>query len=198
MPQRHKRMERHISTVAAIVACAVALLLPGIYLMVGYKSQHAILMTEAEMNAQLVTDLINTNPDLWEVQILRLETLLGRRPKDRHPEWRAVHNLKGEMVAEVRDAIDSPLISESVDVRDSGRTVGHLQIARSMRPLIIETAVLALLSIALGIAAFVALKVLPLRALRTALDSLLEEQKRSAAVRGEKEVAEASARAKAQ
>src|SRR5436309_916369 len=56
----------------------------------------------------------------------------------------------------------------------------------------------AVLAIALSSGAFVALKVLPLRALKTALDSLLEEQKRSAAVLGEKEVAEASARAKAQ
>ena len=57
---------------------------------------------------------------------------------------------------------------------------------------------LALLAIALAIGAYVALKVLPLRALKQALDSLLEEQKRSAAVLGEKEVAEASGRAKAQ
>ena len=195
---RNIRMERHISTVAAIVAVAVALLLPGIYLMVGYKSQHAILVTEAEINGQLVTDLVNANPDLWEVNILRLETLLGRRPKDRHPELRAVYNLKGEMVAEVRDELDSPLISEFIDIKDSGRTVGTLQLARSVRPLLIETALLALLAIALAIGAFVALKVLPLRALKKALDSLLEEQKRSAAVLGEKEVAEASGRAKAQ
>src|SRR5437867_11178261 len=184
---RNSRMERHISTVAAIVACAVAVLLPGIYLMVGYKSQQAILVTEAEMNAQLVTDLINANPDLWEVQIHRLETLLARRPKDRHPELRAVYNLKGEMVAEIRDELDAPLIAEFSDIRDSGRTVGTLQLARSARPLIISKALLALLAIALASGAFVALKVLPLRALKTVLDSLLEEQLREAAVLCEKE-----------
>src|SRR3954469_6049589 len=124
MPMRNRKVERHISTIAALVAIAVALLLPSMYLMVGYKSQHAILVTEAEMNAQLVTDLINTNPDWWEVQILRLETLLGRRPKDRHPEWREVYNLKGEMVAQTRDDLSEPLVSEFVDVKDSGRTVG--------------------------------------------------------------------------
>ena len=52
---------------------------------------------------------------------------------------------------------------------DSGREVAQLQIQRSLRPLLVSTGVFALLGLALGVAVFVSLRILPLRALRRAL-----------------------------
>jgi len=191
-------MNGKVTAIAAIVACAVALLLPGIYFTIAYQSQRAILDTEAQINAHLVTQIVNANPELWDVQKQRLENLLAMRPRDGHPELRTIYDLKGRMVAASRDRLNAPLILASADVHDAGTAVGRIEIGRSMRPLIINTALIALFALALAVAAYLALKLIPLKALHEALDSLLQEKERGAAMQRGKEAAEAATQAKAQ
>ena len=73
-------MDRLLTLLAALVAGCVLLLLPGIAAFTGYQSTSSILDTEAEINARLVSQLVNVNPELWKVETLRLEELLRRRP----------------------------------------------------------------------------------------------------------------------
>ena len=96
-------MKRWLAIVAAVAACVIALLPPSLFFVFGYQSQRAILTTEAEINARSATQLVNANPELWQTETARLETLLGQRPRDREMEWRAIHDAKGALVAEVRD-----------------------------------------------------------------------------------------------
>lgn len=74
-------MERMLTLIALAVALSVALLLPGLTFYVGYQSQRSILITEVEINARLVSRLINDNPELWRVVVLRMEELLKKRPR---------------------------------------------------------------------------------------------------------------------
>jgi two-component system, sensor histidine kinase and response regulator len=191
-------MDSKVTAIAAIVACAVALLLPGIYFTIAYQSQRAILDTEAQINAHLVTQIVNANPELWDVQKQRLEHLLAMRPRDGHPELRTIYDLNGRMVAASRDRLNPPLVLASSDVHDAGTAVGRIEIARSMRPLILNTALIALFALALAVGAYLALKLIPLKALHEALDSLLQEKERGAAMQREKEAAQAATQAKAQ
>ena len=91
-------MERTLGWIATIVALAVALLLPGVYFVVAYQSQDAILKTEAEINSRLVTLVINSNPELWEFEKVRLEALLARRPSDGQNEARSIKNLPRQVL----------------------------------------------------------------------------------------------------
>jgi len=191
-------MERKLSWLAAIIACAVALLLPSIYFVSAYQSQQAVLATEAEINSHLVSQLINANPEFWELEKHRLETLLGRRPANRLPELRAIYNRTGEQVAEVRDALAPPLVRKHFPIFDAGTPVGTLEIARSLRPILINSALLSLLALALAVGAYLAVKVLPLRAMQKAVTELVGERERGAALQREKDVAEAARRVKAQ
>lgn len=168
-------MERLLTRIALAVALCVTLLLPGVTFYVGYYSQRSILVTEAEINARLVSRLINENPELWRMVVLRLEELLKRRPRDGTPEARRVFDDQGLLVAESVTPLDGPLMDAVMPVHDAGHPVGHLQVQRSMRSLLLRTAAVGLLGLLLGAAVFITLTTLPLRALRRASASLERE-----------------------
>ncbi|MEO5698444.1 MAG: EAL domain-containing protein [Burkholderiaceae bacterium] len=168
-------MKRLLTLVAALVAGCVALLLPSVAWYAGHGSVNSILHTESEINSRLVSQLINANPELWRVETLRLEELLRRRPGDATPERRAVLDLQGKVVSAVDDDLATPLIETRHDVHDAGEVVGVIRIQRSLRPLLVSTGWFAGLGLLLGSAMFVALKLLPLRALQRSQDRLLHE-----------------------
>jgi hypothetical protein len=107
-------MESLLALIAAAVALCVALLLPGVGYLVSDSSEHSILSVEAQINARLVSALINANPELWEAETQRLEELLRRRPSDEAPEARKVFNTAGVLVAESSDALAWPLHGHDV------------------------------------------------------------------------------------
>ena len=189
---RAKHVESKIRRVAAMVACAIALVLPATYFTAGINAQRASLATEAQFTAELISQFINTNPELWEVDEFRLQSLLARRPLEGNLERRAIFSSTHQLVAEVRDELPQPVISRRIDVHDAGKPVGTLLIARSLRPLVIETSLVAACGLLLAFAVFLVLKVMPLRALRRTVDTLLEEQARSSALQREKEAVEAA------
>ncbi len=161
--------------IAALVAGCVMLLLPGLAAYAGYRSTSSILSTEAEINARLVSQLVNVNPELWQVETLRLEELLRRRPGDRTAESRSVLDLQDRVISQVEDELASPRIETRAPVHDAGEVVGTIRIERSLRPLIAQIAWFALLGSVLAGAIFAALRVLPLRTLRRTQDRLLHE-----------------------
>jgi two-component system, sensor histidine kinase and response regulator len=191
-------MKQRIRLLAAAVAAAIALCLPALYYFVGLASQKVIIETEIEINARIVSQLISAHPDRWQDQIHRLEAILERRPKSGVGEHRAVHDIRGALVAESSDALPAPLLAHSAPLHDSGRTVGTIHISRSLRPLILRTAAVGLAGLVLGIAIYLVLKTLPLRALDRAVESLVQAQQRSAAMEREKQAAEAASQLKAQ
>jgi len=191
-------MKRKLGIVAAAVACVVALLPPALFYLFGHASQRAILVTEAEINARALTRIINANPELWHLETPRLETVLGQRARDRHNELRVIHDASGHVVAEVADALGRPVMSESAQLYDAGTPVASLTIGRSLQPLLIQTALVAALSILMAAAAYAVLKIYPIRAVEKALHSLLQERERAAAMEREKKAAEAATEAKAQ
>ncbi len=196
--QVDRDMERTLGQVAAIVAVAVTIAGPTAYFALGYQHQSATIGTEAHINGEIVTQLVNNNPELWQFEHDRLFHLLDRRAVDRTPEVRRVTDPNGQELIASRDDLRSPFLSERAPVLDAGRQVATIEITRSLRPLILETALAALLAALLGLVVFASLKLLPIRALRQALRALVEERERSAAIQRSKEVAEAATRAKSQ
>ena len=172
-------MERKLSIAAACIAAIIAIFMPAGFFAVGYQSEGMVLRNEAHINARLASSIINANPQLWEYEQHRLENLLANRPGDGTGEARTVRNLKGVVVAENRDALEWPLLEKSADIHDSGRKVGSLVVTRSLRLLIEGTAAVALLAVLLAAAVFFSLRVLPLRALRSAVDQLVISREKS-------------------
>ena len=191
-------MERIITAIAATISMVIVLALPGAYYFFARSNVDTILATEVEINARVVTALVNANPDLWRFQIDRMITVLQRRPEDRTPETRRVLASDGTVVAVSDDSPASPIVTRSSPVMDSGRVVGHLQIARSLRPILFGTAGAAAFGLLLATGAFLALRVLPIRALERALEQLKQEQNSALLLQNEKRAAEAASAAKSQ
>jgi signal transduction histidine kinase len=171
-----------ITWIAGVVAVAVACALPATFFVSSYWLQKAVIDTEAEINARLASQVINANPTLWRFQQQKFEEFLQRRPHQGDHEIRRIVNLEGKMIAESADPITAPWLWRSRDILDAGVKVGEIQIGRSLRPLVYQTAGVGLVAAALGLCAFVAIRVLPLRALNRALaenTKLVQETKRA-------------------
>ncbi len=170
---------RIVAVLAVVGALAVAVSIPTTYLVTSWVAQRTALETEAEINARLVTQLINAHPETWKYQEVRLKELLSRRPPGKIGEKRTVYDRNGAVVARRSDRLDYPVTAVSHVLRDAGRPVGRLEIVRTLRPVIFGTAMAALLGCFLGFAVFYTLRMLPLSALRDALDSLSLEKERA-------------------
>jgi PAS domain S-box-containing protein len=164
---------------AVLMALVVGVGLPLAYFMLSYSHQDAALRTEAEINARLVTKLINENPELWRYEELRLLDLIHRRPGSGAAEVRRIVDLDRSVIAESAEPLGWPVQTRAGLLKDAGRTVGAIEISRSLRPLLLRTALLALAGLLLGFIAFRTLRTAPLRMLRQALLALSEEKERA-------------------
>ena len=188
-------MERIITGIAAGIALIISLVLPGFYYSFARMNLDSTLAVEVEINGHLASEIVNANPDLWQFQIDRLGALLQRRPGDGIPETRRIFNAGGALIAASDDLLVAMRVTRTAPILDSGREVGRLEIARSLWPVLIGTVVTTLLGLLLAAAIFMTLRVLPLRALRRALDRL---EQRTADLSAAKQAAEAANAAKSQ
>ncbi len=178
-----QRADRKITVVvtwmAALMAGILALGLPLVYFGLSYSYHDSALQTEAEINADIVTRLINANPELWRYEVLRLGELIRKRPGKGTPEVRRIRSIDGDIIVESGGDLPRPVHSRRADLWDSGRKVGTIEISRSLRPLLERTGLLALLGGLLGFSGFITIRTVPLRVLRRTLAALFEEKARA-------------------
>lgn len=174
------RLAATVSWIAAVIAAIVAIALPLTYFLSARNVLYAVLETEAEINARIAAQVVRANPTLWRFQTPELEEFVKRRSRHGGAEIRRVVDLDGKTIAESADAIAPPVQWRSADIMDAGVNVGQILIGRSMTPLLWRTAEIGVFALLLGMASFFVLRVLPLRALRRALDEkgkLIEDLK---------------------
>jgi len=174
------RLAATVSWIAAVIAAVVAIALPLTYFSSARNVLYAVLETEAEINAYIAAQVVRANPTLWRFQTAKLEEFVKRRPRHGEAEIRRVVDLDGKTIAESADAVALPIEWRSADIMDAGVNVGQLTIGRSMAPLLWRTAEIGLFASLLGVVMFFVLRVLPLRALRRALEEngkLIEDLK---------------------
>ncbi|HEY7586732.1 MAG TPA: ATP-binding protein [Candidatus Deferrimicrobiaceae bacterium] len=174
-----REITRAIDWIAGIAVVILVVAIPSGYFTIAWKSQDAALRTEVEIFAHEVSNLVNNNPDMWEYEVVRLEGLLSDQPGMGHQESRRVFDREGRIVAERMENVSTPVMRRSHPVMDAGVPVGHLEIGRSIRPMIINTLVLAFTGAALGAALFFLLRIYPMSALRNTLDMLSREKGRA-------------------
>jgi len=176
-------MERIFTAIAGLIAFIVAVGVPAGYFSVHYRIQAAEIATEAQINSAWVTNLVDANPAGWQGDATRLEHLLLRRPEQNGPESRVLHDLEGRVVARRFATLPEPVQQASVEVDGITGKVGHLVIARSLRPLVERTIFVAGLCALLAIALFSVVRVVPLRLLRKSSLLVVREQRRRRAMK---------------
>jgi len=160
------------SWVGGIVACAIAFALPAIYLLSSHDRENAVLETEAEINARIASQVVGTNPSLWQFQTAKLEEFLGRRPRHGQPEWRVIKTLDGHVIAQSTDDLRWPIHCGGAPVEDAGVRVANIYVCRSLAPVVIRGFGLAALGLVLGGLVFFVIRRAPLRVLAGALSEL--------------------------
>ncbi len=179
MEQQFLDMSRVIGWLAGIVAVVVAFGLPSVYFAIGYNSMSSALRAEAEACSRELNGIVNAHPDMWEFQTTRITGMLGQRYEERAGDSRRVLDGDGNVVAATAEPVVRPAMVRSRRILESGRPVGTVEVRRSLRPLILRTALLVLPAGFLGIAVFLVLWYFPMASLRKALGQLAREKERA-------------------
>jgi len=163
---------------ALMLAVMVAVFLPLSYFVLGYQKMAIILETEAEANALFASQIIKANPDFWLFENVRLQEFLTHHLVSTARESRRIINLKGNTIAWNQIEIGYPFIIRSRDLHESGNIVGMLEISRSLRPLLWETILVAVLGCLLIAAIYFPLKKYVIDARGEAEKALRESEER--------------------
>ena len=155
-----------INRLALMLALTITLVIPLGYMGLQYTNDADSADGQAQVKAGAITSLISGNPRLWSYQVQRMEELLAHYPIPIGEYRVSVYDARGARVAGAGQGQDWPVLERSHPLYDSGRAIGRVEITHSLRPLIFETALAALLGLLLGAAVYGVLWIGPLRALR--------------------------------
>lgn len=169
-PQIVNRKVVLVTTIIAFVAALfVTLLPPFLYFRYELQFESGSIASHVSVHADQVSQIIGRNPQMWRFETLRIDELLGNKRADEQ-SVRLVES-DGSVVTKVGpDSLAWPTISASAAVFDSGNEVGDLIISRSITPLFLTSLAVLCLSALGGGGVFLALRTLPLRALRHVVD----------------------------
>jgi PAS domain S-box-containing protein len=148
------RISRITTRIAATFSVLLALVFPIGYFVISYQFMAGTLEAEAEVNAHIVSGVIDANPLLWQFEEFRLEEILARRPRAGLPETRRILDQKGSLVAENVNQMQPPLLGRSCELMDAGVAAGSIEISRSLRPLLERTFLAALFGLVVGYLVF--------------------------------------------
>jgi len=183
MPLADTGLPRTIRLIAATIAIVVAVSLPLGYWLVAYGDAADAAAIDAQAHADLVTELINANPELWRYEIPRLDAIAATHLTGRDlPEKNFILDEQRNVLSQSSTHLTPPVLTRSAPLLDSGVEVGRMLTSRSLAPLLINTALTALFGLLLAAATYVSLAVLPLRALTRMLGALVQEQERLRAI----------------
>jgi diguanylate cyclase (GGDEF)-like protein len=163
------KVTRIVTALAAAVALAIGVVLPGSYFLSAYAVGHAEIAAEGKLGATAVSQVASRNPDLWmfeNARILGLLSMLGQLPES---ERRIVSSGVGQEVAVQGNVLPLPVMTVVSPVYDSGAVIGRVAIQRSLQGLLVITAVITVLAGSLGAVTFAVLRTWPLQLLRRAL-----------------------------
>lgn len=165
-----------ISLIAGAAAFIVMLTLPLTYFSFGYQEE----TTAAQTKADLYAGLVNANPDkeqrakhpTRQARIDRLIELLKADPLGGEQEIHRVFDIKSNLIAETRGKLDEPLVTRTAELKNSETPFARIEITRSLRPLLNNTALVGLLGALLGSTIFFVLRIFPMRALHLAANEI--------------------------
>ncbi len=167
---------RIITWLVGIVIGLGILIVPTGFYLLSYQYICGNLEAEAEINSRFINEIVNGNPLMWEYETVRLQEYLSRRPRKDYAEARRIYNASGKIVAESVDKLDYPIVFRSLEFYDSGSPVGKIEISRSLRPLMLESVWIFLLTSLIGTAVFAVLRILPIRMIQRSEKALRESE----------------------
>jgi PAS domain S-box-containing protein len=171
----HSHIERLLKGLAGSLAVLVALAPPAVFFLLSYQNRSGALESETRVAAVAVTEFINHDPKLWRFELEQLEAVLRKYVNPQHGSEVADHS--GTRIARLAPPdLAWPTLSHAYPIYDFGVKTGQVKVILSLRDLVLETALIALVGLAMGIAIYFPLRILPIRALRRATQALADSE----------------------
>jgi PAS domain-containing protein len=169
-------MRRLVGGLGAVVALMTVLSYPVGYGIMGYWKSVTLLSYKADLAAARASGFILEYglefAGSWRNHADQLSRAIDIRAPHSPALRQRVIEPDGAVVADKGDALAAPTYARDAPIMVGGVEVGRVVVVSSLRPLLIEVGLIALLSLTLGIAAFFVFAVLPLKVLDHTLASL--------------------------
>ena len=149
-----------VSGIGLLVAVTTTLVVPTGYFLTGYFNKAGITQYKADLGAVPISQYIYSHNVLWQYQELRLEELLEIIDRTGEPVRKLIIDFSGKTVLDEGPELAAPILTRSAPIVVSGATVGRIEIATSLRRLLVETALVSILGGFLGYAVYFALRIL--------------------------------------
>jgi diguanylate cyclase (GGDEF)-like protein len=168
---RDRTITRTVTLLAGLAALVIALAPPITSFLSGHNRLDGALETSARLFAAEVTILAQHTPGFWDFDGFHISA-----PTDESdtamPERRRVYNMSHRLVLESVPAQELawPVLSHTAPIMKGATLVGQAEASRSFRQPLVTTLLVGLASCIGGLLIFIALRVVPLRLLRQAID----------------------------
>jgi diguanylate cyclase (GGDEF)-like protein/PAS domain S-box-containing protein len=172
------RVVRAVTWAAAAIALLVVTAFPASIFWVTWRAQVQDTAITARLHAAFVTQALNRSQSDWQRDVIGL--LDDPLVESGLPERRQIVDSKGAVVTENTGPLPGPTVAARVPLTLADLSVaGDVVLTRSLRPLLADALLVMLISTAVGAAIYLTLQVLPVKALKRALQALAGEQERS-------------------
>jgi two-component system cell cycle sensor histidine kinase/response regulator CckA len=163
---------------AGSIATVVIILMPLALVTLQIRYIKGNLDSEVVINSRIISGLINADPEMWRYEQMRFEEILARRPKSGEKEIRRIIDNQNNIIAESADELSPPLFKVSYDLKESGATVGKIEIYRSWKPLLWNALYVSIIGILIAAMIFIAVRILPFRTLIQYEEALQESEEK--------------------
>lgn len=129
------------NVIASLAALMIAVSAPALNYWFGQRYHHGSVVKEAEYLAATVSQMIGRNPRMWEFENERIAEVLRNAGAEAF-ETRSVIAGKDALIASHgvdKNSMSSPFTFHSAPLFDAGLEVGRVEVARSMRPLLVSS-----------------------------------------------------------
>jgi diguanylate cyclase (GGDEF)-like protein len=185
-PRSRKEAERErlagaVTGLAGLAALAIALAIPAAYFLSANNRLMGVIEVRAQIYGDQVTDTAAQNPELWnaffgdaniDLTGLAIAAADDEKTEGHAPERRRVFAGHGHLLLDVAppQPLAWPTVSWRTPVLQNGNRLGDVEIARSLRPELLNTLAIAIGSFTFGVLLVIVLRVIPLRLMREALE----------------------------
>lgn len=171
-PESSPELPGAIALLAWVGGGVVALLVPLIFLTIGYLSEAARLETALQVGVQGLLEQSHRHPGARGIETRTPQDLaeslawLGGKTTIR------ITGADQRLLAEKNRELSPPLMTRTATLNQGEKEVWQLELSRSLLPLLIYALLIVFPGLLLGWMTFVALKALPMRAFRLALQEI--------------------------
>ena len=164
------RLRNMIGRLALAIALVIAIVPPLSYAIVRYLDDAGALAFKAELNAGPIAKFIYSHASLWQYQTLYINELIALPSNEQVHQQ--IFDDKGRLVAEQGQAPGALNLHQHAPIEVAGQVKGELIASVSLVPMLTEIMLVNVSSLALALLSYLIIRLLPLRALDSALHLL--------------------------